>query len=332
MPQSIACPHCNKSYTFKPQLAGKKVRCKCGAKFRVPSDVQGNVELIEAPQSEDGYDLDIPADEPTSTKSPSISAAQLALSGAGDDDGSPNQCPACGGKVKPSAVICINCGFNIAQGTKMTTQVATDGDATPASPVAGKSKPGKALTGTAAAAHAAVADKSKRQAEMAAEIANEHKFKNIILPLMLVGIALVLTGFNSFLLSGMADRASLSIPIWAVVRLIIQLPIMLVGIIVVAKLFGTSFGPIGTALLKLTAIVMFAGALDDMVSLIMAMTVGGIGFLIEISLSFGVFFVVCTWILETEPIETMVLWFLTKIVPWILLILIGMLFLNALMP
>ena len=56
---------CNKSYAWKPELAGKRVKCKCGAVIEVPHPpVQPDVE-------EDLYDV-APSDEPVKPKRPSV--------------------------------------------------------------------------------------------------------------------------------------------------------------------------------------------------------------------------------------------------------------------
>src|SRR4051794_22791540 len=36
-PASIVCPTCGKTYAFKPALAGKRVKCKCGGVIAVPA-------------------------------------------------------------------------------------------------------------------------------------------------------------------------------------------------------------------------------------------------------------------------------------------------------
>lgn len=52
----FACEACGKSYTWKPELAGKKVKCKCGQILRVP-------QAQQEPPEDDLYDL-APSEEP----------------------------------------------------------------------------------------------------------------------------------------------------------------------------------------------------------------------------------------------------------------------------
>ncbi len=96
--QRIECPQCGKQYRWKPQLAGKKVRCKCSAVITVPTEEQT-------------YDLDL-----GNSDSGEAAAAQ-------GKTGAQQPCPSCGVQVPAIAVICVSCGFNLATGGQMETQV-----------------------------------------------------------------------------------------------------------------------------------------------------------------------------------------------------------------
>src|SRR5690349_19693754 len=54
MPQTIECSGCRKQYRWKPELAGKRVKCKCGASFTAPLAEEADPE--PAPQ-EDIYGI-----------------------------------------------------------------------------------------------------------------------------------------------------------------------------------------------------------------------------------------------------------------------------------
>jgi hypothetical protein len=101
MPAVIQCPNCQKEYRWKPELAGKKVKCKCGEEFGVPKDepaVEGN----------DLYDL---ADEPVkpaqgaSDLQAAATASPVALA-----DGRHFQCPYCNEMIEATSTLCVFCG------------------------------------------------------------------------------------------------------------------------------------------------------------------------------------------------------------------------------
>jgi len=76
---TIACAGCGRQYRWKPALAGKKVRCKCGDTLFVPDEAPG----------EDFSPLDH-----------ALAAAETPAAS--------RKCPLCNSKVSPDAVICIN--------------------------------------------------------------------------------------------------------------------------------------------------------------------------------------------------------------------------------
>lgn len=96
---SIACDTCGRRYRWKPALAGKKVRCKCGEAMVVPDKA------------------------PDANRPP----LEHALAGAGpaspaETPASSRKCPLCNSRVKPEAVICINCGADMRTGQRLETK------------------------------------------------------------------------------------------------------------------------------------------------------------------------------------------------------------------
>src|SRR5436190_22858113 len=65
----IVCPSCGKRYSWKAELAGRKIKCKCGQVTTVPAGAP------EAPIAEDSYDL---ADEPATITPPKSSKPVMA--------------------------------------------------------------------------------------------------------------------------------------------------------------------------------------------------------------------------------------------------------------
>src|SRR3954447_11640808 len=100
MAGKFSCDACGKTYSWKPELAGKRVKCKCGQPISIPA---------HDPAGDDVGDLgDLAALSEGAPTTPGAVA------------GGPT-CPGCGSGVDPSAVICVNCGQNLKTGKKLKT-------------------------------------------------------------------------------------------------------------------------------------------------------------------------------------------------------------------
>jgi hypothetical protein len=124
----FACPDCQKEYTWKPEIAGKKAKCKCGNVIDIPTTPPAPPPPPLPPPDVDPFDnpdymYDL-ADEPAK--------------GAGGRGGGappppvPTQpelqtCPNCSGNIPPGGVVCLACGFNVKTGKKNKTQVVGAG-------------------------------------------------------------------------------------------------------------------------------------------------------------------------------------------------------------
>lgn len=94
----FSCDACGKAYSWKTELAGRRVKCKCGQTMSVPQD--------DPAGADDGV------------------GELSALADGGARAGGPT-CPSCASPVDPAAVLCINCGTNLKTGQKIKTQKAT---------------------------------------------------------------------------------------------------------------------------------------------------------------------------------------------------------------
>ncbi len=153
----IICSQCDRQFRFKPELAGKHVKCKCG-----------NMITIEAPRT------------PRTPATPDAIA---------HDQFKP-ACPSCGSAVKAQAVICLNCGYNFKEGKAVTTEVSAvevDDESTPEA--ASASRPpadtqAAMLPPTGTGASISTSAKLDLTAAIDGQVQSAQRFKDITLPLI----------------------------------------------------------------------------------------------------------------------------------------------------
>ena len=201
--QRFTCPGCRKKYRWKPDLAGRKVRCAgCEAKLRVPAQGGGEAELLEPPPpplaaepADAGmYDLDL-SDSTAHKVDPN-------RGGKAPGPANDGKCPNCNSPVKPGAVLCLNCGFHFAEGKVMQTVVAAGAESIGEPSQAGRK--GKPVGGMLA--QASIRNGVDAEA-LAEDTAREHVMKNIYVPLILIAAGMALVLINSFLLGPLAFNA-----------------------------------------------------------------------------------------------------------------------------
>lgn len=318
-PLVFHCPSCHNQYRWKPQLAGRKVKCRCEATFEVPTEADAPID----PEPTPAPVANAPADNAYELNLDENSPASAAAAGSEADRAARARCPSCGSKMNPGAVICLNCGFNIQQGKPVRTQIIK--------------APAPAATDPAADAPDSPADpldqRARAQAEMAADAEKQHRFEDYFLPLILMGVGallLVIANLGHVLVpyedldTTMRLIAGAGLLLKAGIRFVIQVPVLFLGIFVVARLFGTSFGSIGSTVLKLMAVALCTGAANDTAILLFYFASGGLwGMGIETMIAMGVslltFMALCMKLLELEVMESIVLYMLLIVGPWVIL-------------
>jgi hypothetical protein len=103
MTGSILCKGCGKQFSARPEYAGRKVKCKCGAVIRVPDAEPDNGQ----------YDLALSKEE--RERQDKISKARAA-----------GKCPDCNGAMEKSAEFCVHCGLVMKSGKKLATTLLDD--------------------------------------------------------------------------------------------------------------------------------------------------------------------------------------------------------------
>lgn len=342
---SFECPNCGKAYRWQSKIAGKKVKCACTQKFRVPMSSTGDPEpdgplvgqrqtpapsnpAAPAPKPKpaapepDPYELDLPDDAPAGDTAPISARSPSAAQSSGG-----GKCPSCNSPLRPGAVICLNCGFNVAAGSKLKTVVEADPPGEQDTPAKGRG--GESFVSVpAAVGEERVAARTKLQDDLAADTAKRHHFQEKTLPMILIGIGFAFLLINTMVLApkvmddwGLAStgEARVAAIIDSGLLFVIQLPCLFIGILIISSLFGSAFGSLTDALKKLTTLALLGGQFDQFLDLIFFITMGfGAVFAIifKICISFGVFWVVAKQLFDDlEPTETAVLWLAMLLIP-----------------
>lgn len=103
----VACPSCSKGYSWKAELAGRKVKCTCGTVFRMPEDDPAEAK---APPEHDIFELD-DADAPMPSAAPAVEVPP--------EPKMHRTCPSCNTRLVAEAVLCTACGLDLTTGRKL---------------------------------------------------------------------------------------------------------------------------------------------------------------------------------------------------------------------
>ena len=306
--QRVTCPGCGKGYRWQSTLAGKKVPCKqCGETFTVPNAPGTGLADHQAPVTEDGtYELDInePASQTTHKTAPHN-----------------GKCPSCNSPIRAAAVLCMNCGFNVAEGKKLKTAVAE----TPAE-AEEIEKPDRHIR------------RLERDMATAADTHQQYLWQEYRLPIILLCVGLALSLINAFALTPQMNnilvskgytaltnaQAIVSYFLSFAITLVMMLPLLLGGIFFMAAVLGSAFGNLFTAILKLLALTIFVVSLDHLVDLLLDLVTGGFGFIgwsVRLSVVLAAFYPICIKLFDMESHEIIIMFLLYVIGP----IAIGML-------
>jgi len=131
----ISCDACGKSYSWKPEIAGRRVKCKCGSVINVPATDPAAAAAASSPDNFDdlmalGEGAPVGGGGGGGDYAPAVAVPVVAAGRGG------SKCPSCGVNVDPSAVICVNCGQNLKTGKKLKTSKVSDSAG--AAPAAGR--------------------------------------------------------------------------------------------------------------------------------------------------------------------------------------------------
>ena len=265
----FSCNSCQKTYAWKPQLAGKRVKCKCGSPISVPSE---DPALADAPPAEfeDFYALaqGEAVDEPVAAPPPVARAAPaLAVAGAG-------------ASIAPAPVRPAKRGGGGA-------------------PVGGNAGAGRRPNLLGYAQMGGGRKRLGTEEEGSGDV-YFHPVKDVYIPAGLIVLGTVLSIFYLLYNEQVSSlgTAIFAFSIFTLFNLLITIP----GILLTIRLFDLGIGPLGPGLLKLAACAIAPGAIGDVISMFMTGSLGGyIGWCISVGIAVFIFMK----LLDFDFIETL---------------------------
>src|SRR5262245_55339411 len=177
---TFACESCGKQYPWKPELAGKKAKCKCGAVISIPAQAPAARAAARTPVA-----VAAPPLNPTNSPRAGAAASDLV---AGVEESQEYRCPACKGDLSPGQAICVGCGYDLRTGQYVSTQVGGD-DEVEAAPAPKKKKKKAAAAagggGKPSATGWVGVTKSAREKRATTEKDNSRTIKQVVIALVL---------------------------------------------------------------------------------------------------------------------------------------------------
>ena len=280
------CGACGKEYRWKPELAGKKAKCKCGGVIAVPAAAPAQPAAASAkpatkpaarpapkPAAEQDVDFDglyaLAQEETKATSRPQ----------AADESASGYRCPSCSAGIPPGTAVCPNCRLDMRTGTRMA---APAGVGLSAGAGVGMLAAAGAYAGATPTARAAVLPYGGGRAtggHVDEEVLYEGgKFRSLYLPIGLIVLG-ILFYFGQLAFSN--DKLSTGVMIGLVgARVVMDSILIFISMLIAVRGFDMGFGAFGPGILKILAVALGPGALGQMVEEMMggelgAMIVGG---------------------------------------------------------
>jgi hypothetical protein len=290
----VSCPSCGANYRWKPELGGKKVRCKCG------------------------NPLEIPASPPGATVGEgAIATVREAAPSA--------RCPSCGGDVKPTAVICLNCGYNLKTGQAVKTLTGN----VPAPP---DPRPGML---TALGKPSATAKALEERQDDAAS----NELFDLYLPAGMIALGVIVVFCRAYFAQtfgafGGAAGGIITATVAVGATLLVSVPLLLAGLMAAAKIGGIGFGPIHLAVFKLMAISLGPSAIADMIAVFLTWTVDETGWaagMFALFAKIGLYWALIAALFSLDLGETLLTVIVIYFVQWFAAVLIGSFLLVMLM-
>lgn len=236
----FTCTQCGKQYRWKPELAGKKVKCKCGGVMHVPVDAstpkpkpapapRAPVSKVDdPPEGLAGlYDLASEADNAALQPAALKAAAKV--------------CPNCSVPMQPGAVLCLACGLDVRFGRKIDADASRE-----------------KVLGYAGAEVARARQRNFNDQNLLWEGSIA---KNLYLPL-----ALIVLGAVGWIYVSVTAAREMKLPtavmaVFFTASLALDVVLIFAALLLGVKLFDMAFGSLWPAVIKIFAIALAPGVI-----------------------------------------------------------------------
>lgn len=307
----FACDGCGKSYSWKPELAGRRVKCKCSQVMTVPAS-----DPSQSEPAPDGFDDLYALAEGTTVETAAVTPSAFSRG---------TTCPNCGATMESGAVLCVSCGHNTKTGKKMKTQSARGGGGSGGAPVLAGAVAGGG--GSAMLGYAALA--TRRRTSEGEERSGDvffHPVKDLYIPaaLILLGTILSCVVMVNYYNIHNFGVVLLAVAIQSILSIVLSIP----GILLAIKLFDLGIGPIGPGMMKLAACAIAPGALGDIVGKVMLGSMMGYGGYVGWIVTYISTVAIFMSLLEMDYFEVVVCSMIISVFRWIGLILMLVLMSN----
>jgi hypothetical protein len=255
----FGCDACGKRYTWKPELAGKRVKCKCGGILSVP-----RTDPAAPPAADDALPPDFDDLYALAEGAP---VAQAVTPPTYTRGGTP--CPSCGVNVPGDAVLCVSCGTNVKTGKKVKTKKVSGGGGGPTPALATAGTGPRGVLG-----YAQMAPKRRGEERQGGDVFF-HPVKDLYIPGALVVAGTVLSYLALVFHHGVRNpgAALFAVGLMTLINLVLTVPAVLLTV----KLFDLGLGPIGPGVLKIAACAIAPGAIGELMGMILTGSAGMMG-------------------------------------------------------
>lgn len=298
----IHCPGCGKNSPWKPQYAGRKLRCKCGHIIEVsvvpPAHDDDGPEILEDPAAHGVpvADLGNPLDGglPLAAEAPAPADPPPDDKVADPDDFGAYglaPMPAIPIKPKPRPVAAREADVD-------------DDDLLPSTPARG----GAVATAIPRGPVLGYNSARRRASEEELEQVASYQRKEMLVPAILIAVGLLATFVQARVDLGEFDI--LMMAVYVAVATVINLVLISIALLVAAKMLDLGLGEIAPALLKIAAVAILPSAIGGIIQA----SLGFFGGMLAWAVSLALYFVLLMWLFEMDTqemmIATVLIWFM----------------------